>query len=222
VLVLLESGNSIVDTLLPVLAVLFVALLAIKYVLYRQEAWVATCFTLAERDFNNNLSSGLEHGGRKGRAAERREWNEMAVPPRIQVNKDGYRTATHDLIAANEQELKGKGAAIGKAAATAFLLRELYEGNVDAAQSKIFADTLNSGGTLPYIAPGIYELVGFDKFDPKTGFPPNAGIPRWLLLRVVRSWHYPREILMVKTDSSGKRFPVKGLDAISELTQQQV
>lgn len=220
--VLLESGNSIVDALLPVLAVLFAALLAIKYILYRQEAWVATCFTLAERDFNNNLSSGLEHGGRKGRVAERREWNEMAAPPRIQVNKDGYRTATHDLITANEQELKGKGAAIGRASTTAFLLRELYEGNVDAAQSKIFTDTLNSDGTPPYIAPGIYELVGFDKFDPKTGFPPKAGVPRWLLLRVVRSWHYPREIQMVKTDPSGERFRITGLQAISELTEQQV
>ncbi len=218
-----EFENQIVDMLVPILAVLLIALLIVKYILYRQEEWVATRFTLAERDLNNLLSSGLEHGGRKGRAAERREWNEMVGPPRFQIFNEGYRNATHDLIASNEQELKGKNAAMGKASTTAFLLRELYEGNIDAAQNKIFADTRNNDGTPPYIAPGIYQLVGFDKFDPETGFPPRAGVPRWLLLRVVREWHYPRDIQFVKTDSaSGRRHRLTGFEVISELTEQQV
>ncbi len=209
----------IVGTILPIIVVLWIVFAVVEYVLYWQEESVAQSLTLAERDFNNLVNSGLAHGGRKERVTERREWNTMADYPVIQINSDGYRSIAHDLVASNEKELGGKGAAMGKASITAFLLRELYEGNVDAAQSKIFVDTKNADGTPPYIAPGIYELVGFDKFNPVTGFPPGAGVDRWLLRRVVRKWHYPRDIRMIKT---GQQEFHKPIEALNQLIQQNL
>jgi hypothetical protein len=181
---------------------------------------IATCLTLAERDLNNLLSSGLENGGRKARASERSEWNLMSVSPATQIFSEGYRTVAHDLVAANEKELQSKGSALGKAGMTAFLLREIYEGNVDGAQSKIAADTIN-GGKVPYVAPGIRELVGFSKFNAETGFSgPGAD---WALLRMtVTLWGFPRHILMVKTDSSGQRTALRNWDVLTELTRQKL
>jgi len=182
---------------------------------------IATCLTLAERDLNNLLNSGLEHGGRKSRAIERSEWNVMSVSPTTQIFEKGYRTPSHDLIAENEKELQGKGAAMGKAGITAFLLRELYEGNVETAQSKIAADTKNSD-KVPYIAPGIGELIGFDKFDPKTGFPPGTGV-NWVLLKMtVTLWRFPRDILMVKTASTGVRTALRNSEVLADLTVQSL
>jgi len=202
--------------------VLVVALALVKYLIYRREKWVARCLTLAERDFNSLVSGGLAHGGRKERVAERREWNEMSQMPVIQINTEGYKSVAHDLVASNEKELGGKGAAMGKASITAFLLRELYAGDVEAAQIKIFADTRNNDGTPPYIAPGIYELVEFNKFDRQNGFPPNSGVAKWLLKRTVRNWDYPREIRMLKTDDSGKKTFHPPLEALQQLVQQNL
>jgi hypothetical protein len=213
-------GDDAVNAFLALL-VLLAGFLVVRAVIYRQEEWVARCLTLAERDFNNLISGGMSHGTRKEHVAERREWNKMAELPVIQINTDGYRSVAHDLVAANEKALGGKGAAMGKASITAFLLRELYAGDVDAAQIKIFADTRNNGEP-PYIAPGIYELVGFRYFDPQRGFPRNAGVPPWLLRRVVRNWNFPRDIRMVYTDPSGEKFLRPPMDALAQLLQQNL
>jgi hypothetical protein len=176
---------------------------------------------VAERDFNNLISGGMSHTTRREHVAERREWNKMAELPVIQINTDGYRSVAHDLVAANEKALGGKGAAMGKASTTAFLLRELYAGDVDAAQIKIFADTRNNGEP-PYIAPGIYELVGFRYFDPVHGFPRGVGVPPWLLRRVVRNRNFPRDIRMIYTDPSGERRIRQPMDALDQLLQQNL
>jgi hypothetical protein len=141
----------------------------------------------------------------------------------VQINTGDYKSLAQELVAVNEKELQGKGAAMGKASITAFLLRELYEGNVDTAQSKIYAETLNNEGKPPYIAPGIYELVGFDKFDPITGFPPGAGVNRLLLFAVVLNRGYPRDVQFIKTDdATGMRTRLTGVRALLELTQQNL
>jgi hypothetical protein len=191
----------------------------VKYNLWWQEQWVARCLLTAERDLNWLLSGALQHDGRKSKVAERREWNQLAELPALQINAPGYRSIAHDLVEANEKELSGKSAAIGKAAITAYLLRELYEGDVRAAQMKIFADTRNNDGTPPYIAPGVYELVGFSRFNTQLGFPRYAGVEPRLLRRVVRKGRFPRDIRMTKTDETGAKSIRDQMDTLAQLTQ---
>ena len=228
-----------VSMLAPLLAALIIAYVVVEWFIYERKDRIATYLTLAERDLNKLLSSGLEHGGRKGKAAERSDWARPFLPPAgaeggaipalgsgyamsgFPASSDATRNIALEIIAANEKNISGKGAAMGKATITAFLLRELYEGNVDSAQSKIIAEVLNEGKP-PYIAPGIRELVGFDQFDEKTGFPPKAGVSPRLLKRVVREMGYPRNIQIVKTDPSGTRFRITGRDVLTELTEQKV
>ena len=205
--------------LLLLVALLVAGYGTVRYRLMRQEQWVARCLQAAERDLNSLLSGGLSHEGRKSKVAERREWNEMAELPVLQINAPGYRSIAHDLVEANEKELRGKSAAMGKAAMTAYLLRELYAGDVRAAQMKIFADTRNNNGTAPYIAPGVYELVGFSRFNTQFGFPRYAGVEPWLLLRVVRKGGFPRDIRMIKTDETGAKSFRDPMDAIAQLVQ---
>jgi hypothetical protein len=81
---------------------------------------------------------------------------------------------------------------------------------------------LRNGGALPYIAPGIDKLVGLEKFDPVNGFPEHAGIPPWLLRRVVRKWDFPREIRMVQTDPSGAKSYRPPFEALDQLLQQNL
>jgi hypothetical protein len=207
------------EPMMALVAVLIIGYLVVRIIIYYQEEWVERCLLLAERDFNNLVSSGLSHGGRKDRVQERKEWNEMAAIPVLQINTQGYRSVAHELVEANEKELGGKNSSMGKASITAFLLRELYEGDVEAAQIKIFADTRNNNGTTPYIAPGIDELVGFQHFNPETGFPPGAGVEPWLLRRVVRTRGFPREIRMINAATNTYRDP---MDALAQLIQQNI
>ncbi len=220
----MEFAETITGLIAPILLVLIAIFATVEFIIYRREVNVYRWLTLAERDFNYLLSSGMGQTGRLERVAERREWNKMAETPTIQINTGDYRSIAHGLVETNEKELSGKGSTMGKATITAFLLRELYEADVDAAQIKIFADTRNSsdGKTPPYIAPGIYELVGFDKFNPETGFPPNAGVASWLLRRVIRKWNFPRGILSVKTDESGIKIYRDPMDALAQLIQQNL
>ena len=216
-----DFGDLVTSLIAPILLVLLAIFIVLEIIINLREEDVVRWLTLAERDFNNLVGSGTGQGGRLERVAERREWNKMAQTPSIQINTGDYRSIAHQLVETNEKELAGKGNTMGKATITAFLLRELYEGDVNAAQIKIFADTRNSsdGETPPYIAPGIDALVGFDKFDPKTGFPPEAGVAPWLLRRVVRKWNFPRDIRMVKTDDDGKKSYRAQMDAIAQLIQ---
>ncbi len=202
------------------LAVLIIAGIFLVAFLYDRLHSIASCLTVAERDLNSLLSSALEHGGRKARAAERSEWNLMNIPPEAQIFAEGYRTVAHELVAANERELAGKGAALGRASITAFLLRELYEGNIEAAQSKILADLRNSG-QLPYLAPGIRELLGFDRFNPETDTEPGTAVWWFPLELAVLIWGFPRHILMVKTSASGERRELRNWDVLNELTMQK-
>ena len=214
--------NVALYLLILLILFLLMAFVAVRYSIFLQEEKVARALILAERDFNNLISGGLSHGGRLERVAERREWNKLAQVPTIQINTDGYKSIAHELVAANEKELGGKGNTMGKASITAFLLRELYQGLVDNAQIKIAAETRN-GGALPYVAPGIDQLVGLDKFNPITfSFPPDAGVEPWLLRRVVRNWGFPREILMVQTLPSGEKLYRPPLQALEQLIQQNL
>ena len=160
---------------------------------------IESCLKRAERDMNAHISNALSHGGRKDKVKERAEWHKMAETSAFQTFNAGYRTPAHDLIELNEKDLASKGGAIGKASATAFLFRELYEGGVETAQAKIVADVKN-GGSVPYIAPGISELIGFDKFDKDKGFPEGAGVDSDELQWVAKWRKFPsKELIMVTT-----------------------
>jgi hypothetical protein len=183
---------------------------------------IQSCLNRAERDLNSQLSSGMEHGGRKGFAVERSEWNRMTVSPAIQIFNAGYRTPAHDLADLNEKDLAGKRGAMGKASATAMLFRELYEGSVATAQSRVMAEVRNSGN-VPYIAPGISELIGFDKFDKEKGFPKGAGVNWEDLELAVKIGGFPTQnLIMVKTNAAGERTALRGNEVLLDLTQQKV
>lgn len=217
----MQFGEDFPQAALLMIAVLLIAFWFVRYLINDRESQVARWLTLAEREFNSLVNSGLSHGGRKDRVGERRDWNEMNRIPETGVHiykyKKGYKSLAHELAMLNETDAAGKGTTMGKATITAFLLRYLYEGDVRAAQAKIWADTRNNDGKPPFIAPGIYELVGFDKFDPARGFPSDAGVERWLLKRVVRDYRFPREIRMLNPNTKEYREPI---EALYQLIQQ--
>lgn len=225
------------ETLVTIALLLMIGLGVVEYIIYKRAKKIAIYLTLAERDFNMHVASGLTHGGRKERVAERKEWNKM-VPPgetpaaggpadpehgfaSIQYNQAGYRSVAHELVEANEKEWTSKGVAMGKAQITAFLLRELYAGNVKAAQQKIIAETrINADRKPPYIAPGIDVLVGFDKFDAKElRFEKGAGVEKWLLKRAVKGWGFPRDIRWIKENKDGTKEFYKPMDAFGQIYQ---
>jgi hypothetical protein len=184
---------------------------------------IQSCLKRAERDLNSLLNSGMEHGGRKGRAVERSEWNRMTVSPAIQILAAGYRTPAHDLIELNEKDLTGNRGAMGKAAATAMLFRELYEGSIATARSRIEAAVKN-GGDPPYVAPGISELICFTSFDKASGrFEKESDFNDDDLEMAIKLGGFPTQnLIMVKTNGSGERTALRGNEVLLDLTQQKV
>jgi hypothetical protein len=221
---LLQFGEDFLQAVLLLLAVLLLAFWFIRYEIGERETAVVRWLTLAEREFNSLWNGSQSHGGRKDRVEERRVWNEMNRIPDTGVHihkyKKGFKSLAHELALMNETDAAGKGTAGSKATSLAFLLRFLYEGDVKAAQAKIIADARNGDGKVAYMAPGVYELVGFDKFDPVTlKFAPGAGVERWLLKRVVRDYGFPREIKVINQTTKTFRDPH---DALAQLFQQNL
>ncbi|HEY7645151.1 MAG TPA: hypothetical protein VH858_08980 [Hyphomicrobiales bacterium] len=216
---MVESDNNILGTVGPILLALLAAYAIVEWFVWERKGQIASWLNLAERDLNNNLNSAREHDGRKGVVTERSEW--VAGYPLIQVSGLGHKTIAEEMVLLNEADRASKGNAASRATITAFLLRELYEGNVETAQSKIWSEVVNTGNP-PYIAPGIYELVGYAKFDRNTGFPPNSGVSPTMLKRVVRERGYPLNIQIIKADPAGKRFRIRGMEVLQELTQQKI
>jgi hypothetical protein len=167
----------------------------------------------------NSLLRGWGGGyaNRKDVVKERADWLSMIPDSNPAALAEVYKSF-FDL---NQEDLKSggpQGAAMGKVRMTAFLLRELYEGNVKNAQLKIFNEVANGG--KPYIAPGIRQIIGYDQFDAtdvkNNGFAPNVGVewfPLWLTVKLNR---FPRNIVMIRTDKSR----VYNWDVIEELNVQ--
>ena len=121
----------------------------------------------------------------------------------------------------NQKDLTGgaQGEPMGKARITAFLLREIYEGNIRTAQLKIENEFKNSKDKkLPFIAAGLREILDIDHFDEAAGRfqPPGAvwSFPLWLAVKLHR---HPRHIIMVKADKT----KVENWDVIDELNRQK-
>jgi hypothetical protein len=170
------------------LAMLF-GLVLITQVL--QITTISRYLTLAEREMNSLL---------RGLSGERAEWLSM-IP-----------VSTSDQFFELNQE--PPDAAVGKARLTAFLLREIYEGNVKNAQKKIEAET-KAHGRPPFIAPGVRELVGFDEFA-MGRFPQGAGVSWLPLMMAVKLNRYPQNIIMVRADKT----VAYNWAVIDELTRQ--
>ncbi len=210
-----------------VLAVFALFATIVGIVVFERLDRIAVLLKLAERDLNSLMSSAFEHGGRKGKVQERSDWLKLTKEPEVPVIQPMYsqpanKTVALEFFELNEKDLAGKGSAAGKASISAFLLRELYEGNVEAAQKKVLAETKNNDNKPPYIAPGIRELIGFDRFTPEHGFEEGAGVAWFELLLAVQLWRFPRNIYMVRTSATGQRTAVRNRDVIRSLTMQQV
>jgi hypothetical protein len=183
---------------------------------------IQSCLNRAERDLNAQLRAGVDHAGRKSTAKERSEWNNsMTNSPAIQIFKAGYRTPAHDIIEKNENDLAGKGAAMGRAHVTAMLFRELYEGGIGNARSRIEADVKN-GNNPPYVAPGINELIGYKSFDKAQGeFKDKSEFNDDDLELAVQLGRFPTQNLrLVRTNAEGVQTVLRGYQVLYDLTQQ--
>jgi hypothetical protein len=184
-------------------------------ILYYKAEEISELLTLAEREMTSLLrgwGGGLTPDMRKGWAKERGEWLQM-VGDKSEVGKLFFDLNQGDLSSGGPQ-----GAAMGKARMTAFLLREIYEGNVETAQLKVYHEFKNGG--KPFIAPGLRQLLNFDRFDEKEGFPPGSGVDPNLLWLTVKLFRHPHHIVMVKTDANKNKFEVKNWDVINEMNRQ--
>jgi hypothetical protein len=192
--------------------VLFVlaAIIGSTFFYYRTDD-IAAQLNVAERELNSLLRAwggGMSKDARKDLAKERAGWLTMIKDPKSAKFDEFFDLSQKDVDGGPQ------GKPMGKARITAFLLRELYEGNVETAQAKIFAETKNNEDKIPFVAPGIRELVDFNAFDVKTGFPPGSGVNPNLLWLTAKTHRYPRNIIMVKADKS----VVRNRDVLEELT----
>jgi hypothetical protein len=216
----METDSTALNVVGPILVLLLIAYAIVEWFIWERKGQIASWLTLAERDLNRHINDGIDHAGRRDVVTQRSEWV-AGYPLLQQITGFGHKTIAEEMILLNEADRVGKGAAMGRASITAFLLRELYEGNIETAQSRVWLEVVN-GGKPPYIAPGIYELIGYAKFDKDKGFPPGAGVSPTMLKRVVRERGYPLNIQIIKTDPAGKKFRIRGIEVVQELTQQKL
>lgn len=175
--------------------------------------YIATCLNEAEYNFNNLINAGMDASGRLVKMEERMRW--AALIPKHPVHLVGPEdnTPIHALFSKYEadiQSVKGDKKVINH---TANLLRDLLNGSVRGAQIWIEGQ-YRINKALPYVAPGIAELVGLEHFCEESGkFLPGAGIDWRLLKRVVRRGRYPKQIILVKGTTA-----IHGMDALNKLT----
>ena len=188
-----------------IVSLVLLAFLIVLVLFLPQTYEIADWLTLAELEMNSLLRAwGGGYESRKNVVKERAEWLSM-IPdtddpaPLAEAYKNFFDLIQEDLKSGGSQ-----GAAMGKARMTAFLLREIYEGNVKNAQLKIFNEVASGG--KPYIAPGIRQIVGYDRFDvtdvKNNGFPPDAGVGWFPLRLTVKLNRYPRNIVMIRADKT--------------------
>lgn len=186
---------------LALLVLLVLAAIAFFAYYISQAYEVSELLTLAEREMTSQLRAwggALQADTRKGWVKERGEWlshikDFLTKEDSSDLAKKFYDTSSTDLGGG------AQGAAMGKVRITAFLLREVYEGNVENAQLKIHHEVLN--GSKPFIAPGLRQILEYDKFDEKKGFPPGSGV-NWVTLEVaIKIFRHPRHIVMVQNNA---------------------
>jgi hypothetical protein len=206
-----------------ILVLLFLGFLIVLLLFLPRAYQISEWLKLAEREMNNLLRAwggGLAADNRRGMARERAEWLSMIPDSNPAALADVYKSF-FDL---NQDDLKSggpQGGAMGKARMTAFLLREIYEGNVESAQRKVFDETKINDGKIPFVAPGLRQLLGLDQFNKDTGFEPGAGVSWFPLMLAVKLYGYPKRIIMVKPGKDGAKIRVTNWQVLEELTTAQ-
>ncbi len=184
--------------------------------LFVQAYEISDYLTLAEREMNVLLrgwGGGLAADARKKMAEERASW--LGMIPKEKA--DAVAAVFKEFYDQNQKELAGGAQAnsMGRARMTAFLLREVYEGNVGLAQLKIINEFKNSG-KVPFVVSGLRQLLELDSFDEKAGRFTRPGIGWFPLTVAVKLHRHPRHILMVKPDKS----VIENWAVIDELNRQ--
>ena len=206
----------IIGSFIVVILVAFAVFAWLGRLIFVEADEISDLLTLAEREMNALLrgwGGGFQGDTRKNMAVERASWLGMIPKEAAEAVSDVYK----EFYNQNQKELGGgpQGDSMSKARITAFLLREVYEGNVETAQLKIVNEFKNSG-KLPFIAPGLRQLLDVDQFDEKKGFPKGSGVAWFPLILAVKLHRHPRHIIMVKPDKS----VVRNEAVIDELNRQ--
>lgn len=138
----------------------------------------------------------------------------MPLPQAPQAYPEAFGALAQQAFELAKTDMSNRGTAIGKATMTAILLREMYQGSAGRAVKKITHE-FKIGGT-PFIAPGLRQLLAFDKFDTdKKEFPGDHNPVDWIMLSLaVEHGKFPKELRFV---DGGKLF--QGWMVIKKLTE---
>jgi hypothetical protein len=190
---------------------------------YRQYCdWVASCFIVAERELNA-LIQMAEQDGRIGRVEERFHWNDLDKhkhPFRLWGDvPEPNNEIAKAFIERNEGEMTEGRQDKGRAKAAAFLLRQVLGGGTSGAKAKIVADYRNKGGKKPFVPAGIAELIGYDA-DEFDGTVWRGGVHWRTLSYVIRSYGFPRDIVMLASDASGNKVELRNHEALRRINSQ--
>ncbi|WP_127076903.1 hypothetical protein [Rhodomicrobium lacus] len=215
------------QTLIYIVGVAGVVAIVFNYIFYSTElekiyGWLK----LAEREMNVILK-GVDASGGKGRADERIDWwNKIN-------SKDPFSKTPDEIFTLNEKDAANRGAPGGKAQMTAILLREIYDGDIELAQTKIEAEMIANDGKPPFVVAGLRNILGLDEFlAAKVQYEKDkvAGVVReeprfsdfgvnWAaLLLAVRLGGFPRDIAM-STGTAPNKTTVYNRDALELLTR---
>lgn len=153
-------------------------------------------------------------------AQEPSKWSQLAQPmmspPQAPQTyyPEAFGKLAEQAFEMAKSDMAGRGTAMGKATMTAILLREMYQGSTGRALKKIVHE-FKAGGT-PFIAPGLRQLLAFDKFDmEKKEFPGDHAPVNWIMLCLaVEHGKFPKELRLV---DGGKLF--QGWIVIKKLTE---
>jgi hypothetical protein len=156
-------------------------------------------------------------------AQEPPKWSQLAQPlmpqpsmaqPQAPAYPEAFGKLAEQAFEMAKTDMSNRGTAMGKATMTAILLREMYQGSTGRAVKKITHE-FDAGGT-PFIAPGLRQLLDFNKFNMATKkFPDDHKPVDWMMLSLaVEHGKFPKELRLV---DSGKLF--EGWMVIKKLTE---
>ena len=148
------------------------------------------------------------------------KWSPLAQPMKTvgpplvtQACPEAFGDLAQQAFELNKGDMSGRGAAMSKATMTAILLRDLYQGSPGRAKKKISHEFKNKAE--PFIAPGVRQLLDFDKFDKQTNeFPGDSGVDWLMLTLAVEHGKYPKELILMD-----KGTPFRGWEVIKKLTE---
>ena len=194
-------------------------LAARAYALKERFDFIEICLDAAEKDLNRWLFIGMDQSGAKDRIPIRQKWAELVPPtPAVLVNTP-YVNPVAPMLEMYEKDLMSGKADKRVIGQSAMLYKHIVLGGVLKAQIHI-AQMYRENGKLPYVPPGIDELVHLHRFE-NGKFPRGSG-EYWRFVRhVARSRGYPKNLLLVKETPSAK-LAIRNMDVLDRLTAHHV